>query len=191
MFEKCRWLNEPKDWTIVGRSMKMTTDRQTDFWRETHYGFVHDSGHCFGLETDGDFTAELRVRAAYSDQYDQAGIMVRVDATRWVKAGIELCDNRPCIGSVVTVDRSDWASSAFDGTPTDFWIRATLAKGVLRLQASADGRAWPILRLCPFPVAGKYSVGPMACTPERSSLKVEFSDFMVGPPTTKTLHDLS
>jgi regulation of enolase protein 1 (concanavalin A-like superfamily) len=191
VFEQCVWLNEPKSWQVTAGSLRMTTDRKTDFWRETHYGFVRDSGHLFGAEVTGEFTAQLRVRAGYSEQYDQAGIMVRVDQERWVKAGIELCDGRLCLGSVLTVARSDWATGPFDGDAGDFRIRATLSKGVLRLQASADGRVWPILRLCPFPIANTYIIGAMACTPERSGLEVEFSDFAINPPSNKDLHDLS
>ena len=191
MFERCRWLNEPKTWQVNGGSLTITTDGKTDFWRETHYRFTRDSGHLFGAEVTGGFTAELRVRAKYSEQYDQAGIMVRVDEARWIKAGIELSDNRPCLGSVLTLARSDWATGLFEGDPSDFWVRATLSEGVLRLQASTDGRVWPVLRLCPFPAAEKYIVGPMACTPERSGLAVEFSDFAIGPPVNKNLHDRS
>jgi regulation of enolase protein 1 (concanavalin A-like superfamily) len=191
MFKECRWHNEPKSWRTNESSMQMTTDKSTDFWRETHYGFTRDSGHFFGFETKGDFTAQLRVRAEYSEQYDQAGLMVRVDEARWVKAGIELCDDRPCLGSVLTVNQSDWATNLFEGSPKDFWIRATVAKGVLRLQASVDGRIWPILRLAPFPVADRYVVGPMACTPARSGLAIEFSNFEVNPAAAKDLHDLT
>ena len=191
MFERCLWLNEPKSWEIAGGSLRLTTNKQTDFWRETHYGFVRDSGHFFGCAVTGEFSAQLRIRARYAEQYDQAGIMVRIDEQHWVKAGIEFCDGRPSLGSVLTLARSDWATGIFDGDAGDFRIRATVAKGVLKLQASADGRVWPILRLCPFPVAERYLVGPMACTPERSGLEVEFSDLTITHPSTKELHDLS
>jgi len=191
MFERCVWLNEPKSWEISGGSLRLTTDQKTDFWRETHYGFTRDSGHFFGAPVTGEFSAQFRVRGRYTELYDQAGIMARIDEERWVKAGIEYCDGRPCLGSVLTLTRSDWATGVFDGDARDFWIRATVSKGVLKLQASADGRVWPILRLCPFPVAERYFVGPMACTPERSGLEVEFSDLTIGPASPKELHDLS
>ena len=91
----------------------------------------------------------------------------------------------------MTVDRSDWATGTYDGDPADFWIRATVSEGVIRLQVSPDGRRWPLLRLAPFPKAASYLVGPMCCTPERSGLEVEFSAFEVTPPLGKALHDLS
>ena len=187
-----RWLNPPDRWSAEpGDELVLETDAGTDFWRETHYGFTRDSGHFLGFAAPEAFTAQLRIRAAYGTLYDQAGLMVRLDARRWVKAGIELSDGRAMASSVLTDGRSDWATSPYEHDARDFWIRATVAAGVLRLQVSADGRAWPLVRLSPFPVASSYRVGPMACTPERSGLVVRFSDFRVTPPLGRDLHDLS
>jgi regulation of enolase protein 1 (concanavalin A-like superfamily) len=185
------WFNEPADWTLHGEQLHVVTDAQTDFWCETHYGFIRDNGHFFRREITGPFTAQIRVRARYEALYDQAGIMVRLDETHWVKAGIEWSDNEPRLGSVLTLGRSDWATGPFQGDPADFCLRVTVAAGVIRLQASPDGRRWPLLRLAPFPDAPVYQVGPMCCTPERAGLVVEFSDLEVGPASQRKLHDLS
>lgn len=191
MFHQCHWLNEPARWELRPDGLSVTTDSKTDFWRETHYGFIHHSGHLFGYEANGGFTATLRVRAHYDHLYDQAGLMVLADEANWVKAGVELSDGDALLGSVLTIGRSDWAIGLFPGDPSDFWVRATVDHGVLRLQASVDGRRWPLIRLCPFPKIDRCLVGPMCCTPERAGLEVLFSDFSVRPPTDKTLHDLS
>jgi regulation of enolase protein 1 (concanavalin A-like superfamily) len=71
------------------------------------------------------------------------------------------------------------------------WIRATVEKGTMKLQASADGKRWPLLRLSPFPRRMSYLVGPMCCTPERAGLEVKFSSFEVTSPNGKQLHDLT
>jgi regulation of enolase protein 1 (concanavalin A-like superfamily) len=191
MFDRCTWLNEPAQWRQDADTLHVVTDRGTDFWRQTHYGFTRDSGHFFGCRTGGDFTAQLRIRARYEALYDQAGIMVRVDQTNWVKAGIELSDGSPLLSSVLTLGQSDWATGSFQGDPADFWLRATVRDGVLRLQYSTDGRTWPLARLAPFPKAAAYAVGPMCCTPERAGLEVRFSGFHAGPALTKDLHDLA
>jgi uncharacterized protein len=117
--------------------------------------------------------------------------MVRLDHAHWVKAGIEMSDGSALLGSVLTAGQSDWATGAYPHDPTDFWMRATVTAGVLRLQASPDGRTWPLVRLSPFPKASSYAVGPICCSPERAGLKVRFSDFRVGPPLGKELHDVS
>jgi regulation of enolase protein 1 (concanavalin A-like superfamily) len=191
MFDTCLWHNEPRHWSLEKGALHVTTDAKSDFWRETYYGFTRDSGHMFATEWTGDFTASVRVRARYEQLYDQAGMMVRVDEANWVKAGIELSDGAACIGSVLTIGRSDWATSAYAGDPQDFHLRVTVENGVLRLQYSADGLRWPLLRLCPFPKAARYRVGPMCCTPERAGLEVIFSDFRIGPPLGRALHDLT
>lgn len=184
------WLNQPERWSASDDSLQLVTDNATDFWRETHYGFVRDSGHFLGFRTGEAFTAELRVQGEFRALYDQAGIMVRIDAQHWVKAGIEFSDGRAMLGSVLTDGRSDWATAHYGHDAADFRIRATVANGVLRLQVSADGKHWPLLRLAPFPKASSYLVGPMACTPERAGLKVVFSEFRLTPPLGKDLHDL-
>lgn len=191
MFETCKWLNEPGNWAITDGVLRVTTDNGSDFWRTTHYGFTRDSGHFFGSRQEGDFTASLCIEGEYADLYDQAGVMVRVDETTWIKAGIELSDGEACLGSVLTVGQSDWATSAYHGPASRLHLRVTVLKGVLRLQWSQDGVRWPLLRLCPFPQASSYLVGPMCCSPERHGLKVRFSDFRIGAPMVKALHDLT
>jgi uncharacterized protein len=190
-FSEGVWVNQPKVWSAHDGVLAVTTDANTDFWRETHYGFTRDSGHFFAIRTRGDFTAQLRVRASYAMLYDQAGIMVRLDEQRWVKSGVELSDGRAMLSSVLTNVRSDWATAPYQGDAADFWMRATVQNGVLRLQVSADGLHWPLVRLCPFPQADSYLVGPMCCTPERAGLHVTFSHFQLTPALDKPLHDLS
>lgn len=191
MFERGAWLNEPAAWRVEDGALRVVTDAATDFWRETHYGFTRDSGHFLGCVVAGGFTAELRVRARYEALYDQAGIMLRLDERRWLKAGIELSDGQAALSSVLTDGRSDWATAPWAGDPADLRLRLTVAGGALRLQASADGLRWPLARLAPFPAAERYLVGPMCCTPERAGLEVEFTAFSLGPPSGKDLHDLS
>lgn len=191
MLDRGVWLNEPTRWSRHGDGLSVTTDRASDFWRETLYGFTRDNGHFLGVPTAGGFTAQVRVRADYDRLYDQAGLMVRLDEQHWVKTGVEFTDGARMLSTVVTAPRSDWSVSAPAGDPGDLFLRVTVAKGALRIQASLDGRFWPLLRLAPFPVADRYLVGPMCCTPERAGLAVEFSEFTVSAPTTKDLHDLT
>lgn len=186
------WLNVPRRWRAdANGDLTLKTDQATDFWRETYYGFTRDSGHFLGFPTPAAFTAQVRIRGDYRKLYDQAGIMIRLDERRWIKAGIELSDGRAMLSSVLTDGRSDWATNPYAHDPRDFWMRATVANGVLRLQVSADGMTWPLVRLAPFPVASSYRIGPMACTPEREGLDVRFSDLRITPPLGKDLHDLS
>jgi len=79
----------------------------------------------------------------------------------------------------------------FPGDARQFWLRATLVNSALRIQYSSDGVTWPLLRLCPWPGQARRFVGVMGCSPEREGLAIRFSDFTLGPPSGKALHDLS
>ena len=98
-----QWINEPATWSEEDGSLSVVTDEETDFWRETWYGFERFSGHIYATEAAGDFTFQVRVRADFSTLYDQAGIMLMQDARHWLKAGIEYNDGAPAIGSVLTL----------------------------------------------------------------------------------------
>ncbi|GLQ80755.1 regulation of enolase 1 [Mesorhizobium huakuii] len=185
------WLNQPANWLAEDASLTMTTDAKTDFWRETYYDFTRDSGHFLGVPATDGFTAVIRIQGEFRTLYDQAGLMVRIDDKRWVKTGVEFTDGELFLSTVITDGKSDWSVSKPFKELEDFYIRVTLAKGALRIQASRDGKFWPLLRLAPFPSAASYAVGPTACTPERSGLSVRFSEFSIGPAITTDLHDLT
>src|SRR4029077_17915013 len=86
MFDRCKWRNKPAQWQLSPAGVAVVTDRATDFWSKTHYGFTRHSGHLFGSTTTGGFTASLRVRGKYESLYDQAGLMVLIDDETWIKA---------------------------------------------------------------------------------------------------------
>lgn len=191
MFSQCAWQGRPPAHRVDHKTLLVVTDDRTDFWRITSYGFIRDDGHFFAAPTGNGFTAQVHVRAAFTALYDQAGLMVRVDERQWLKAGVEFSDGQPMLSTVLTSERSDWATAAAPPLPDGFWLRISVGLGVLRVQYSANGTTWPLLRLAPFPVAERYLVGPMCCSPHRAGLQVEFGAFSLGPYTDKDLHDLS
>jgi regulation of enolase protein 1 (concanavalin A-like superfamily) len=190
-FDHCAWLNEPPHWSKDSEDLVVQTGDKTDFWRTTHYGFTHNSGHFLGKAVNGDFTAQIRFRANYTSLYDQAGLMLRIDENNWIKTGIEYTDGLHALSTVVTLGKSDWSVGHLPGGGEDVSLRLTLCKGAVRIQASSNGKHWPLFRLCPFPDAAEYQIGPMCCSPQRKGFIVRFSEFMLGPPTSKDLHDLT
>ena len=38
------------------------------------------------------------------------GLMVRIDERRWLKAGVEFSDGQPMLSTVLTDEKSDWAT---------------------------------------------------------------------------------
>ena len=90
-------------------ALELWTDAKTDFWRETFYGFIRDSGHAFLRGVSGDFTASVTVLGDYEALYDQAGLLLRLDEEHWIKAGIEFTDGLMHFSVVVTSGVSDWS----------------------------------------------------------------------------------
>ena len=100
--EEAVWLNPPPLWDRTADRLTLETGNQTDFWRDTLYGFRRDSGHALLASVDGDFTAHVTFDADYEALYDQAGLMLRQDEAQWIKAGIEFSDGAPNMSVVVT-----------------------------------------------------------------------------------------
>ena len=182
------WHNEPSSWHIDAGQLHASSSMRTDLWRQTHYGFVRDNGHFLGVAATTSFTAQIMIEGDFHHLYDQAGLMLRADETRWVKGGAEFTDGRLHQSAVVTDDRSDWSVSHSLGTARRFGVQMTLDHGVLRIQASHDGVIWHLIRLTPFQSTTELQIEPMFCSPERSDLKVTFESFELGPPISSDLH---
>ncbi|WP_341849447.1 DUF1349 domain-containing protein [Streptomyces yokosukanensis] len=68
----------------------VTTRGHSDFWRTTSYGFVRDGGHALLHHFPQGSATEVTFLADFDRLYDQVGLMVRVDAETWIKAGVEM-----------------------------------------------------------------------------------------------------
>ena len=51
----------------------------------------------------------MRIRADYTANFDQAGLMLYLDEKHWLKCGVELTDGDRFLSVVVTNGRSDWS----------------------------------------------------------------------------------
>ncbi|UDL92568.1 DUF1349 domain-containing protein [Mesorhizobium sp. PAMC28654] len=184
------WLNPPPHHAAVGNTHHVRTGKETDFWRETFYDFWRDNGHFLHQSVEGDFSAEVTVRGNYEVLYDQAGLMIRLSETHWIKAGIEYTDGLMYFSVVVTNDASDWSLATIPADPNGVRIRLTRHAETIRVQylSAADGH-WKPVRLAYFPPSKTVDVGMMCCSPQREGFEVTFADFSVGPPIPRDLHD--
>jgi regulation of enolase protein 1 (concanavalin A-like superfamily) len=117
------WLNPPKHWRTEGSSLVCTADPKTDFWRKTFYGYVTDTGHLRYRRVQGDFTTQVKLSGQYRDLYDQAGLMVRIDAENWMKCGVEFVDGNQNMSIVYTRGFSSWATGRLPGGPSSLWLK--------------------------------------------------------------------
>lgn len=81
--------------------LSVVTGFKTDFWQSTFYGFQRDNGHFYHTEVNKDFSAEVVIDGNYEELYDQAGLMLGVDALNWIKTGIEFTDDIPHFSTVL------------------------------------------------------------------------------------------
>jgi regulation of enolase protein 1 (concanavalin A-like superfamily) len=183
------WLNPPLHTEQDGEALLVTTRRGGDFWRTTAYGFVHDDGHALLRAFPSGSAVEVGFVAGLDELYDQAGLMVRVDAETWIKAGVELSDGLPQLGAVVTHGRSDWSMA-----PVPDWgghrvtIRASRAGDAVTVRARRDDEPWRMVRLAPLDPTATAAAGPFCCSPQREGLTVRFTRFAQGPADA-ALHD--
>ena len=167
---RLRWLNPPPAWSLEPAGLMVRPAAETDFWQQTHYGFRADNGHFLYLEVAGDFSVTTKVRFHPAHLYDQAGLMVRVGPSCWIKTSVEYEAKGPCkLGAVVTNHGySDWSlqdfparaeagatadSAGSPGLPGRMETRGGEELGVASRRASARGRraADPVRLVCVQP----------------------------------------
>ncbi|MDO9416664.1 DUF1349 domain-containing protein [Pararhizobium sp.] len=185
-----RWHNEPPVWTGDSQVLSLVTGESTDFWRETFYDFIHDNGHAWMQPVSGDFTLSATVLGGYEALYDQAGLMLMLDARNWIKCGIEYTDGLMHFSVVVTRGVSDWSVIPLHGiSPADpLFVRLTRHGSAVRVQFRFGDNPWQMARLCPF-FDGDAEAGIMACSPLRAGFAAMFRDIAIGPAISRQLHE--
>ncbi len=169
-----KWFEEPPVWRDDDGVLTVTTAPKSDFWRKTHYGFIRDNGHFYFQELAGDFSATVQVIGDYTTLYDQAGLMVRVDAENWMKCGIEFVEGVHFASAVVTRDFSDWSVASLGTELAKIWLRVVRVGTALLVEYSLDGTEYVLLRHCYLPMETNVQVGPMAASPGDSGFDVRF-----------------
>ena len=183
------WHNPPPKHSYEGSVLHVETGKETDVWRETFYGFWRDNGHFLHAPVTGDFTAEVRVEGRYEALYDQAGLMIRLSESHWIKAGIEYTDGVMYFSTVVTNNASDWSLIKIPAAEK-VRIRLTRHREAIRVQyLDVTDNIWKPARLAYFPPTASVEVGIMCCSPQREGFKVTFSDYSVSPSISRDLHD--
>jgi regulation of enolase protein 1 (concanavalin A-like superfamily) len=180
-FAGMTWLNEPLSAKRVGDKLVVRSRPKTDFWRKAYYGYITDNGHFFHMRAEGDFVLQARVNGQYAALYDQAGLMVRVNAENWMKYGTEFFDGKRHASVVFTREYSDWSTMP-DLTETGpVWWRAVRKGESVETLCSLDGKNFVSVRQGYFP-ASPAEVGVMCAAPEGRGIRrgVRSEQFVVG-----------
>ncbi|KIA71927.1 hypothetical protein ANMWB30_34450 [Arthrobacter sp. MWB30] len=180
------WTNQPAAVVEHGTDLLVTAAEGSDAWRVTSYGFVHDTEHALLAPFPLDSAMEVEFTAAFSQQFDQAGIFVRVSAGHWIKAGVEFADGAAQLGAVVTDRFSDWSLA-----PVPEWnggrvrVRISRSGDALTIRAAAGTGPLQLVRVVPFAPELAAFAGPFTCAPTRAGLTVPFHSWRVTPPDSQ------
>lgn len=169
--------------TITPDRIEMTTQPRTDLWQRTFTGTGEDNAPVLQLSTaEPCFVFTAKVFFEGKSQYDQAGIVMHLNADTWFKASME-CENGQIkhLGSVVTSrGYSDWAATAVPASLTTVWYRMTRKKDDFLLECSRDGKTYSLLRMFHMFLTGEeIRFGVYACSPGDSSFTAVFSELDV------------
>jgi hypothetical protein len=179
---RLRWLNPPPVVAVRDGWLSFSPGDETDFWQKTLDGGARDNGHFLFIELSGDFVAETKVTGEFQNQYDQAGLMLRRDATHWLKADAENDPvGTPTLGVVITRETSDWSVSR--PAPKEFFFRLERRGDLVEVRTSVAGREWSLLRQATFPLQDPVQVGVFAACPVKAGLRARFDYLKIFRPS--------
>lgn len=176
------WFNEPKRYFFDG-GLNLVTSAKTDFWQGTHYGFRRDDGHCLLTRVTGDFTLATQVTFTPQSQYDQCGLMVRMDSQTWIKCSVEY--ENPTLsrlGSVVTnLGFSDWATQDISASVTTMQYRLSRKGQDFLVEYALPDGPWHQMRVAHLHAVGDaLQIGIYACSPIAEDFHCRFHFVEIG-----------
>ena len=175
------WYNQPK-YEVVADKLVVTTVPGTDFWQRTHYGFNKDNGHCLLTKIKNDFLMEVKTSFSPNKQYDQCGLMVRIDQDNWIKTSVEFeSPGHSLLGSVVTNNGfSDWAMIDINQSINEMWFRIQSRGKDFLIEYSHNGNVWHQQRITHLHKDfTDLDIGIYACSPMDSSFVSEFENLRI------------
>ncbi len=180
------WMNEPAQWSSNGNDLKIATEGSTDFWRVTGEGIdtIRDNGHLFGETIAGEFDLSVDIHGHFAEQYDQAGVMVRLDERQWFKTGVEFLDGRPRFSTVVTFDYSNWMLTDLPEAFDYLSLRIAHRGNAVEVHRSLDGGPLQFSAHLYMPPGRTEFVGVMCAAPKGGGFDVTFRNLSITPIET-------
>ena len=173
------WLNEPASWQRTGDVLTVSVDPSTDFWRETGYGYIRDSGHVYGEVLAGDLDVSVRMRCTLGTQYDQAGVMLRADERTWLKTGVEFFEGRARLSTVLTLGRSSWMVTDLPEGTDEIVLRVSRRGDAVEVRYVIEDGPPELAALVFMPPGREVLAGVMAAAPEGPGFRVTFHDLRI------------
>ena len=177
--EKMTWFNEPSQWEIKDKKLTMMVTPQSDYWRISHYGFTVDDAPFYYSTYGGEFETKVKITGDYKARFDQMGLMLRVDAQNYIKAGVEFVDGKFNLSTVVTHKTSDWSVITLEKAPSFVWIKAMRRLDAVEVFYSFDDKEYIMMRNAYLQDNTLVQVGLMAACPDGNGFKAIFENFTV------------
>lgn len=177
--DRMQWFNEPENWSVKNDVLTMDVTPQSDYWRISHYGFTVDDAPFLYTLRGGEFEVKVKISGEYKVRFDQAGLMLRIDAENYIKTGIEYVDGKYNLSAVVTHKTSDWSVITLD-KPVDYiWIKAVRRLDAVEIFYSFDDEEYVMMRNCWLQDNTPVMVGLMAACPDGNGFKAKFEHFQI------------
>ncbi len=173
------WYNEPENVVFLDHEMKIVARSQTDFWQSLHHQIKKDNAHFFYKKSSGNFSIVIKWRFDKAENFNQCGIMVRLDERNWFKASILSKDeNNPEIGTCLTVSGySDWAGTPLSAVPHEIFYKLEKKGEDFICSYSLDGEKY--IRLRQFYLKSldeKIKVGAYIAAPQKKMFEAVLDD---------------
>jgi uncharacterized protein len=134
--------------------LELAPPAKRDFWRKTYYQplLVKDDAPILYrniAKNNLPVTVQTSFTISAKSQFDQAGVMIRLDFEHWLKTGIEVVDGTPRLSCVVTNGFSDWSTQQIAKAEMKIRVHVLPQQGgsVVVEAAPLDSEEWAFIRI--------------------------------------------
>ena len=143
-------------WAVKESKLLLAPPPKKDFWRKSYYQplLVKDDGP-FLYKTVSVMDLPVTIETSFTitgnttSQFDQGGIMIRLDHEHWLKTGIEIVDGQARLSCVVTNCFSDWSTQMFPRPEIKIRVHILPQQGGSFVVEAAplDSEEWAFIRI--------------------------------------------
>lgn len=177
-----KWLNKPQNFVENDNTLTIKTQRGTDMWQQTHYGFSKNNAPMY-LTTSKDKSFVYQVTTKFDSNflYDQCGIIIYLDENNWAKFSSEYENSRfQRLGGVVTKNGySDWATQDVSANIKNISYKVTREANDFVVEYSFNNKDYHQLRIFNLSFGKSLTsvaIGLYACSPQGEGFKAVFQN---------------
>ncbi|RYH19946.1 DUF1349 domain-containing protein [archaeon] len=210
--DKFHWLNPPELWSASleegdsvhgysvsenGAQLILKPPSHKDFWRKTFYTPLLVKSDAIGYmqsipapAKEVEMTCKVDFQYTPISQFDQAGMLIYVDDSHWMKCGIEYCDGSTRLSVVVCNGYSDWSTEIWQSKEVRLKVHTVSQSSSIVVEAASVGfNDYRFIRIAHLQSVVNEDNDPLdwqvgvfaACPGEQRGCVATFSQFSLGP----------